>query len=126
MSKPLFLATLLAASVAMPGALLATDFNAALAEYKAGYYDKAFDAFEELAREGHSTAQYNLGAMYMTGQGTEKDLVEAWAWTRLAEESDPGRNNDFIRTYEVIAAELTADQLAEAQKRFEQLLNSEP
>ncbi len=36
------------------------------------------------AEQGDASAQYNLGLMYLEGQGVKQDNVEAYAWIRTA------------------------------------------
>lgn len=43
-------------------------------------------SYEEKAKQGDPWAQYNLGEMYYSGQGVEKNLVEAAEWFRKAAE----------------------------------------
>jgi TPR repeat protein len=38
----------------------------------------------EAANHGHGRAQFNLGVMYASGQGTERDLLQAWCWLQRA------------------------------------------
>ena len=60
-------------------------------------------------------AQQNLGEFYAWGRGTERDLVSAYAWLSLAAEQGrrwPARRRDEI------AAQLTAEQRAEAEARL--------
>jgi uncharacterized protein len=66
------------------------------------------------AENGHQLAQNNLGARYVSGDGVEVDLVEAYRWFTLAAEQGDrkaGKNRDSI------AAEMSPEQLAEARKR---------
>ena len=57
-------------------------FNRALADYKSGNYSTAFHEFEKLANAGHPMAQYYLGSMYNSGQGTPVDFKKASEWIR--------------------------------------------
>ncbi len=56
--------------------------NAALS----GDYDLAFTEFSMAAEQGLDLAQYNLAILYFTGRGVEKDLQQAFHWTRAAAE----------------------------------------
>jgi len=47
-------------------------------------YPAAFRWFEEAARLGHPGAQLNLGLLYASGLGVERDESEAAKWYRLA------------------------------------------
>ncbi len=49
------------------------DFNSAVADYAAQRFDPARAEFESLARLGDGASQFNLGAMYLRGEGVVKD-----------------------------------------------------
>jgi TPR repeat protein len=51
-------------------------------------YDKALKLLIPLARQGNSTAQYNLGVLYSNGDGVSQDFKEAIKWYRLAAEQE--------------------------------------
>lgn len=51
-----------------------------------GDFETAFHEFSVAANEGLDLAQYNLGILYFTGQGVEKDMDEAFRWTAAAAE----------------------------------------
>jgi TPR repeat protein len=68
MRIPLLLLTLLFAGSAAAGAL-----DDGLAAYTAGDYQRAFDAWKPLAEAGDADAQYNIGLLYMNGQGVAKN-----------------------------------------------------
>lgn len=66
------------------------------------------------ARAGHPLAQNNLGARYLAGDGVAPDLLEAYKWftlAALAGDRKAGKNRDTV------AAQLTQDQVAEAEAR---------
>ena len=80
-------------SLSMAGALalsaqpaLAQDFDAGLAAFKAGNFEAALAEFRPLAEQGDAKAQYNLGVMYVAGQGVTQDYGEAARLLRLAAE----------------------------------------
>ncbi len=56
-----------------------------------GIYKAAYEVFSELAKQGDSRAQYNLGFMYLEGLGVSKDSKEAFRWFRRAAEQKQGR-----------------------------------
>ena len=56
---------------------LAKEANAALAQKD---YTTAFPKFTVLAEHGNATAQFNLGAFYLNGQGVPKDEKQAYEW----------------------------------------------
>lgn len=47
---------------------------------KNGDYFKALNIFSPLAEQGDPDAQYNLGLMYISGQGVPRDLIKASTW----------------------------------------------
>ncbi len=70
------------------------------------------------ADQGVADAQYNLGVMYGTGQGVPQDYVEAHIWYNLAGAQSSGENRDLaVKNRDVVAERMTADQVAEAQRR---------
>lgn len=56
---------------------LAKEANAALAQKD---YNAAFSKYTVLAQHGNATAQFNLGAFYLNGQGVQKDEKQAYEW----------------------------------------------
>jgi len=60
------------------------DFQAALAEYRAGHYQAAHAAFLSLAELGNCSAQFNLAAMALHGQGGPQDLGSGAGWLQAA------------------------------------------
>lgn len=62
------------------GATLEDGINAA----QKGDYKRAFTIFEDFANQGNSTAQNNLGHMYLNGLGTKKDYKKAIGWYEKA------------------------------------------
>ena len=69
--------------------------------------------YEHDAGNGRTDALYNLGLAYSTGQGVSPDLVAAHKWFNLAAvrgvEAAKGWRNE-------LAAEMSASQIAEAQR----------
>lgn len=48
------------------------------------YFSKAFKGLLELAKAADARAQYNVGYMYITGNGVQKDQMEGFYWMRKA------------------------------------------
>jgi len=68
---------------------------------------------ELAAQTGAPDALFELGMLYATGRDIDADLVTAHKWFNLA----AARGNASALTYRVeLAREMTADQIAEAQK----------
>jgi hypothetical protein len=60
------------------------DFNAALADYKAGHYDTARSQFTAMAELGDCSSQFNLGVMALHGQAGAKDAGTGVGWLEAA------------------------------------------
>jgi TPR repeat protein len=73
--------------------------------------------YARAAGQGHALAQYNLGGMYNSGRGVEKDLLCGYMWLALAAE---GGDSGAARAREAAAARLEPAQLQEAQQRMRQ------
>jgi uncharacterized protein len=68
---------------------------------------------ELAAQTGAPDALFELGMLYATGRDVEADLVVAHKWFNLA----AARGNASALTYRVeLAQEMSAEQVAEAQK----------
>ncbi len=64
-------------------------FDDANAAYSRGDYETAFKAFKLLAEEGNPEAQYNVGLMFLKGQGViYKDDNEAVKWFRKSAQQE--------------------------------------
>jgi len=60
------------------------DFDDGLAPIQCGDYVNAFRDFKPLAKQGEIKALYNLGLMYVKGDGIPRDYVLAHMWLELA------------------------------------------
>lgn len=69
--------------------------------------------FTKAADAGLAEAQVNLAAMYFSGKGVPQDYVLAHMWANLAASQG---DKESIRKRAAIAASMTPNQLAEAQK----------
>lgn len=70
--------------------------------------------WSKAAKQGHAEAQHNLGVMYAKGIGISKDDVEAYMWLSLAVAKGEQGANEMLNS---VTKEMTADQIAEAQRR---------
>jgi TPR repeat protein len=72
------------------------------------------------AERGNPIAQFNLGFMYGRGEGVRQNYVEAYRWFTLAAAglsgSDPDQRDKAIRNRGVLAASMSPEQIAAAQK----------
>ena len=77
--------------------------------------------FESEARKGRVEALYNLGLAYSTGQGVRVDYVAAHKWFNLAAMKGV---NEARRWRAQISSEMSAGQIAEAQRQAREWLLS--
>ena len=72
------------------------------------------------AEQGDADAQVNLGLMYSAARGTSQNLVQAHKWFNVAASlyplSDRGTREQALTNSERLAAKLSSDQSAEAEK----------
>jgi TPR repeat protein len=81
-------------------------------------YEAAMLWCRKAADQGAASSQYNLGRMYYDVSGMPKDFVQAYKWFNLAAASaDKTTQRDVAMKYRnLVAAQMTAAQVAEAQK----------
>ncbi len=60
------------------------DFEAGLYALEKGEFITALYKLQPLAEEGHADAQFNLGTMYLKGDGVRKDYGQTAKWYTLA------------------------------------------
>lgn len=60
------------------------DLLSATLDYNDGNYQPAYNEFYRLAKIGNKDAIYNLGVMYLHGQGVRQSLGNAYAWFQIA------------------------------------------
>ena len=73
------------------------------------------------AMAGSSTAQASLGVLYALGSGVKKDLIESYKWLTIA--SLNGNKAAAIQRDDSISLQMTADEIREAQKRIDLMIN---
>jgi len=79
------------------------------------------------ADQGNASAQYNLGVMDGNGEGVLQDYVEAHMWFNLAAAQSSGEDRDRrVRNRDNAAAKMTAEQVAEAQRRAREWNEAHP
>lgn len=79
-------------------------------------FAEAMRLFRPAAEQGNAAAEYGLGLGYQNGQGVLQDYVLAHMWFNLAAaQSSPG-DDDASKALSRLAAKMTPDQIAEAQK----------
>lgn len=88
-------------------------FNDAFESFKAGSYDIAYREFGRLSKAGSSVSPYYLGLMCLNGMGVLQDYCRAHMWLNIAS----SRGHKKARAHlEKLTQNITADQLAEAQR----------
>ncbi|GFO77175.1 uncharacterized protein BPLS_P5446 [Bathymodiolus platifrons methanotrophic gill symbiont] len=75
-------------------------------------YKEAVKWFSKAARQGHASAQYNLGLMYANGQGIPQDYVMAHKYFNIAASSGVKKAN---KNRDSVAKLMTASQIEKAQ-----------
>ncbi len=76
-------------------------------------YKEAIKWYRKSAEQGYSEAQNILGLMYRMGLGVTQDNVFAHMWFNIAASF---ANDDGAGNRNIVAEEMTKDQIAEAQK----------
>ncbi|MBF0358748.1 MAG: sel1 repeat family protein [Magnetococcales bacterium] len=69
---------------------------------------------KDLAKQGNAKAQHNLGAMFLNGQGVEKNIAEAINWFRQAAEQGLVTAQHNLGTIYLQGEELAADSIEAA------------
>ena len=76
--------------------------------------------YRSAAEQGNAEAQYNLGLAYAKGDGVAQSYVNAHMWFNLAAEhfskSEPRSYELAVRNRNLVAAKMTADEIALAQR----------
>lgn len=104
--------------------------DAGMAAYDAGEYETAVGIWRELADQGNTVAQFNLGGMYHKGLGVGQDTAAAFRWFRMAAEQGHGSSQynlgvmfanangverDYVKAY--LWTSLAVDTLPEGEER---------
>ena len=83
-------------------------------------YVEAVKWYRLAADQGLADAQYDLGVMYTSGQGVPQSYVLAHMWLNLAAAQIPASRKEdrdnAVKARDLIAAKMTPEQIAEAQK----------
>jgi len=83
-------------------------------------YAEAAKWYRLAAERGDAQAQYNLGLAYIEGEGVTPDNVAAHMWFNLAAARFPATDTRnrlaAVKNRDVVAAKMTPEQVAEAQK----------
>jgi uncharacterized protein len=80
-------------------------------------YAQAVTWSRKAADQGDADAQGVLGEMYRDGRGVPQDYVRAHMWINVeASHSDDAERQMAIKVRDDVAAKMTPDQIAEAQR----------
>jgi TPR repeat protein len=80
-------------------------------------FTRAAKWFRKAAEQGDASGQLGLGGLYSDGQGVPQDYVQAHMWFNLAAvHISPKTHSSVIRFRNLIAAKMTPEQIAEAQR----------
>ena len=97
--------------------------SATIEQAVANLQDKKFDLaltqFTELASLGNKDAQYSVGAMYINGNGVEKNYVTGYAWVKLASSKKGKLATELL---EKLEAALPRAMLDNGEKVYQSLL----
>ena len=104
MKRRLFRPALLIGSLLIAGAGLhiahANVFESAVSAYENEEYAEAIESFREAAEDGNADAQFNLGLMYLKGEGVDEDYAQALEWfTKSAEQGNVRAETNLARMY---------------------------
>lgn len=80
-------------------------------------YIEALQWYRKSADQGNAVAQFNIGEMYMNGQGVPQDYVQAYALFNLAAErlTQAELKAEAVKNRNNVATKMTTTQIAEAE-----------
>jgi hypothetical protein len=90
---------------------------------------EAVNWYRRAAERGHPSAQQNLGIMYFVGRGVPQDYVQAHMWLNLAaarHAAGTEEHDDAFEVREMVAREMTREQLAKAQQLAREWMPTRP
>ena len=86
-------------------------------------YEEAIRWYRKAAEQGNDRAQYNLGLMYDSGYGVPQDYVQAHMWYNIAGVTHA---SVAVSYRDIVAREMTLNQIAEAQKLAREWIEQHP
>jgi len=86
---------------------------------KKGDYEHAIAMYKVSASWAYKPAEYNLGVMYLNGQGAPVDLPRALAWMALAAERNDAQ---YVHARQLVYAHATPAQYEQANVIWRELL----
>jgi len=78
---------------------------------------QAAEWYRKAADQGDVGAQGMMGTLYSMGQGVEQNYAEAYYWLDLAAAVKGPKQAQYANYRQMMGAHITADELAEVQKR---------
>ncbi len=82
-------------------------------------YNAAYASFDTLSKLGNKDAQFNIGVMYLKGEGREVSYPNAYAWFKLAASEG---NEGYKKTLANITKKMTEEDKINAQEIYAELL----
>jgi TPR repeat protein len=82
----------------------------------------AVEWYRKAAEQGEVSAQLNLGISYATGKGVIQDYVYAYMWVNI---SAANGNSNGSSAREIVAEDMTSEQIAEAQRLSRECVKKE-
>jgi len=81
-------------------------------------FAEAMKWYRRAADQGDALAQNNVGLLHFTGSGVPQNYVEAYKWLTLALANATDEDGRYLAASnrEVVAAKMTAGQIAQAEK----------
>ncbi|MES2036288.1 MAG: tetratricopeptide repeat protein [Pseudomonadota bacterium] len=73
-------AIIILACVLATGNARADDFSDGVSYYEQGDFTSALESFKTAATKGNADAQFNLGLMFLNGEGVAQDYKQALSW----------------------------------------------
>jgi TPR repeat protein len=93
-------------------------------------YQTALVWYRKAAEQHLSDAEDSLGSMYENGLGVPQDLAQAYMWYNLAADdllaSDEFSQDSAANERDAVAAKMTLDQIAEAQRLAHEWMAAHP
>ena len=81
--------------------------------YNSGDFATALTIFNELAAQGDSSAQYNLGMMYAFGQGVAQDNIYAHMWWNISASTG---NVNAMKNMDIVEKTMTNADISTAKE----------
>lgn len=89
--------------------------NEILNEYNVNNFNLAYKKFYLLSQKNNAEAQYYLALMYANAQYVEKDMISAYAWSKLSAKNGFEKAKEFNA---VVKKLLTKDDAEKGDKKY--------